>query len=332
MPAEIPLDYDYDRVHSPETYRYYSAPFLLNDPLLALYAAVVTTVLGLTITGLVDERIQNAFNSIFSTWTLDKTSHPIEIIDNWAEGFRYRFLPVFFMTLFNALWLRADMFYRWTEPFSRMDRGSDAKNSILLDYTSCPPIIVTYKALTNLHWRVAMFSTLALISTAPPIIATGVFISTPTTYGYSISIEPINFWACFSFLIFYFICLGIVRPPPSYRLPRSVRTIADILSYCYASKLLDDLGPDGTPVFAPQAKDDERCHMKYRICLMKKKYQFGLYLGKDGKRHIGFDVKERDEGQQVVEVIKFDPGLGLRGFWPEGWGLVRKPQVRRVTV
>ncbi|KUJ06722.1 uncharacterized protein LY89DRAFT_692331 [Mollisia scopiformis] len=323
----IPLDYNYQRVIDPERYRYFSAPFLLNDALLMTYAAVIITVLALIITGLIEKRIQHAFNSVFSTWVLDKTSQPIEIIDNWAEGFKYRFLPVFFTTLFSALWIRADVFYRWTEPFSRMDKGADAKSSILLDYTSYTPVFVTFKALMRCHWRVAMFSALALISTAPPIIATGVFISTPTDYGYSISIEPINFWACFSFLILYLICLPVVRPPPSYRLPRSVRTIADVLSYCYNSKLVDDLGTDGKPIFSPQEKDDERVHMKYRICLTKKMYHFGLYLGKDGKRHIGFDVGTRDEGDQPINVIKFNPGFGMRGLWRADWGFLRKPKV-----
>lgn len=57
---------------------------------------------------------------------------------------------------------------------------------------------------------------------------------------------------------------------------------------------------------------------------MKKTYAFGMYLGKDGKRHMGFDVavREDEKGQQVF-VEKFDPGLGIRCFGFTIW--FRKP-------
>ncbi|KAF8860283.1 hypothetical protein BDZ45DRAFT_316576 [Acephala macrosclerotiorum] len=327
---ETPLDYDLQRVVDPENYRYFSVPFLLSDGLLFLYAVGLTVVIALTITGLVNGRVERSFNGIFSIWTLNKSGVTVEMLDNWAEGFRYRFLPVFCMTLGSALWIRADLFYRWTEPFARMNGMSDASANIFLDYPSVPPVVITVRAIMNGHWRVGAFSALALISTAPPIIATGVFISTPTPNGYTIAIEPINFWTCFVLLNTYLIFLFIVRPPPNYRLPRSIRSIADVLTYCYASKLLDDKGPDGKPVFSAQDFDDERVHMKSRIRLTKKKYQFGLYLGNDGKRHLGFDVAVRDgEDGRPVEVTKFDPGRGVRGVWPARFWLWRKPKVLR---
>ncbi|CZR65376.1 uncharacterized protein PAC_15276 [Phialocephala subalpina] len=320
---ETPLDYELQRVEDPENYRYFSVPFLLSDDLLSLYAVGLTVIIALTITGLVNGRVERGINAIFSTWTLNKSGVTVEMLDNWAEGFRYRFLPVFCMTLGSALWIRADLFYRWTEPFARMDGMSDASLNIFLDYPSVPPVVIT---------RVAAFSALALISIAPPIIATGVFISTPTPNGYTISIEPINFWTCFVLLNLYLIFLLIVRPPPNYRLPRSIRSIADVLTYCYASKLLDDVGPDGKPVFSAQDIDDERIHMKSRIRLTKKRYQFGLYLGNDGKRHLGFDVAVRDVDGKLVDVQRFDPGRGVRGVWPARFWLWRKPKVLGTSV
>jgi hypothetical protein len=103
-----------------------------------------------------------------------------------------------------------------------------------------------------------------------------------------------------------------------------IQFYADVLSYCHSSRILDDLAPDGKPVFSAQDPDENRVHLKSRIHLTKKTYVFGMYLGKDGKRHMGFDVAVReDERGQHVFVEKFDPGLGIRCFGFTIW--FRKP-------
>ncbi len=75
-------------------------------------------------------------------------------------------------------------------------------------------------------------------------------------------------------------------------MPRNV--VGDVLSYCYASRILDDLGPNKKPIFSAQDIGDERVYLESRIYLAKKQYQLGMYLGKDGKRHFGFDVALRE--------------------------------------
>jgi hypothetical protein len=84
-------------------------------------------------------------------------------------------------------------------------------------------------------------------------------------------------------MIFYVFCLVVVRPPPKYRLPRRIISINEVFSYCYQSRLLDDIGVDGKPVFSAQDIGEGREHLEARIHLAKKEYQFGLYLGKDGR-------------------------------------------------
>jgi hypothetical protein len=102
------------------------------------------------------------------------------------------------------------------------------------------------------------------------------------------------------------------------------------LSYCYASRIFDDRGPDGKPIFSAQDIGDERIHLESRIHLAKKKYEFGLYLGKDGKRHMGFDVSTRnDENGKQVTVTRFDPGAGIRGLWYKMYW--RQPRVLRTS-
>ena len=316
---EKPLDFDQNHEENPQECRYRSVAPWLHDTSLAIFSSVLIAVVALTITGLVDHRIQNGFNSTFAVWISYYPDFIIEKIDNFDESMLYRGLPALLMSYFSILWIRADIFYRTIQPFAGMQNASPPTFNILLDYPSCPPVLITLKAIKNKHWRVAFFSVLSLLSPIPPIVATGLFISTPTPIGFTISIEPINFWACFVILIVYLFCLVIVRPTSGYRLPRYAQNLGDVLCYCYASGILDDTGRDGNPVFSVQAKDDCRIHLESRIHLAKREYEFGLYLGKDGKRHVGFDIASRQEFGREILVTKIEPG---RYFW-------RRPQVKQ---
>lgn len=139
-------------------------------------------------------------------------------------------------------------------------------------------------------------------------------------------LRPVNFWATFSILVIYSICIIFARPSTAYRLPRCVWDIADLALFCYNSRILDDKLL-GAPIFSAQHPTDTRIHMESRIHLAKQEYLFGMYLGSDGRRHMGFDVTERQMSSgQVVSVITFDPGkalylthYGLRYYfrWPQ---------------
>ncbi len=311
---------------------------LLTDEFLALFAVSGTIIIVLTIIGLASHRVQAGFDSDFENWTgvpyISRATSDqgistflgVQGISSFLEVLQFRFLPVEFFVLFGLIWVNADIFYRVMQPYAGMEDPSPVTENLLLDYPSCAPGIIFIKAVSNKHWRVALFSLLALLSTAPPILATGVFISTPSTNGYVISIAPLNFWACFGILGIYLICTFLVRPTPAYRMPRNVVGLGDVLSYCYASRVLDDLGPDQKPIFSAQDIGDERVHLESRIHLAKKQYQLGMYLGKDGKRHFGFDVAVRNDssGKQVY-VTKLDPGFGLRGL--SGTWYWRRPKL-----
>ena len=219
------------------------------------------------------------------------------------------------MTIFSNLWIYADRTFRNLQPFHGMDQPAPAKSNILLHYPSILPLSVTIKAIKNYHWRVALFSTLSLLSAIPPIIATGIFVLAPITSGdltnptgLSVSIEPANFWATFITVILYLFFLPMARPTSGYRLPRYPKSISDTLSYCYASRILDGISPDGkAPVFSAQGHTQG--DLKARIVYSKEDYVFGLYVGKDERLHMGFDVANR----RGMHVIRFDPGWRLFG-------------------
>lgn len=312
---ETPLDFHPKHVHNPEKYRYRHVISVLNDLPSAFYASILVVVIALSIVGLIDRRVQDGFNSTFAAYTFNTTDPTLGARGNLKLSLLYNSLPALVMTIYAVLWMSADLFYRITEPFAGMNEAVTASLTILLDYPTCAPGLVSLKAAMNGHWRVALFSILSLVATVSPIIAQGVFVATPTATGCYMSIEPLNFWVCFVILVIYLFSLPMARPTPGYRLPRPVRTITDVLSYCYASRVLDDRGPDGKPIFSAQEIDDERVHLESRIHLAKKRYEFGLYLGKDGKRHMGFDVSARNskDGREVT-VTKFDPGVGIYGL------------------
>ncbi|KAH6666900.1 hypothetical protein B0J14DRAFT_603536 [Halenospora varia] len=278
---ELPLSANLVPIPDPERYRYREANFLVGDAPLGILLSGLVIMISLNIAGLGKGRIQDGFDSSFAIWTWNTWESRI------TQSFLYRFLPMVFMSLFSML---------------------------------LPPGIITFKALTQKHFRVALFSFLSLVSNIPMIITAGLFVSHPTPEGVAISIQPRNYWAIFSFLIIYLICLVVARPAPKYRLPVYVSLIGHVLTLCYASRILDDQGPDEQPIFSARASDEERIHLESRIHLAKQKYKFGLYLGRDGKRHLGFDVDHRQiaDGRQI-QVQSINPGRALYPFGRLVW-------------
>jgi hypothetical protein len=304
---------------------------ILQDLPLVLIGSVLIVSIALTIIGLAKHRVQNGYKGhVFSTFTIDEN---FASLDYFQEGFRYRFLPVLLMYAFSHIWRSADWYYRATQPYAGMSEAAPATQNLLLDYPSNLPVLVTIKAVKNHHWRVAFYSALSLASSAPPIVAAGIFTVTSIGTHLIVSIQEVRFWASFSIIILYLFCLIGVRPPPRYRLPRRITSINDVFSYCYQSRLLDDIGVDGKPVFSAQDIGEGKDHLEARIHLAKKEYQFGLYLGKDGRRHMGFDVSSRDNGRE--QVTKFYEGCGFRNgqlLSPEWSIFCRKPRVEKTSV
>ena len=191
-----------------------------------------------------------------------------------------------------------------------MDDAAPASSNNLLDYPSCTPIAIIIKALGNGHWRVAVSSLFSVLGRIPPVLAIRIF-ENANDGDFLVRIKPANFWTTFTFLMIFFVCLPLARPTAAFRLPRPIHSLSDLLCFCYASRMFDDKILD-KPAFSVQDPTDERVHLESRIRLAKQKYQFGLYLGKDGRRHLGFDVAERQiSSGQLVSVDKLDPGRAL---------------------
>ena len=301
------------------TTRYAEGHMLLGDDFLLFWVVLGLAIFVPTTFGIANNQLHVEIYSPFAVCPPSSCLAQIFSDDtssseyNFATAFLFRSLPSEVFVLFGLLWLSADTFYRNTEPFAGMIKAMPATSNLLLDYPSSPPIVITLKALSNHHWRVAIFSVCSLLATSPPIVAAGIFVSTPTQTGYVITIQQFNFWFCYAVLVLYLITIPFARPTPAYRLPRSIRSLADVLIYCYASRILDD-SVLGEPVFSAQDKADRRIHLESKIHLAKRKYQFGVYMDEDGQEHFGFDVAEREglSGQES-QVRSVDPGRAIYG-------------------
>jgi len=246
-------------------------------------------------------------------WTPDLGAH-----------FLFRFLPTATLSMFGIIWPGADLFHRRMQPYAEMSGINVADKTILVDYLGAITPIVIISALSNRHWKVAWFALLSVTAALASTLAGDIFTILPLepVDGYESFYILVNgkaFWASLAVLVLYCISLVVVRPTSRWRFPRAVGSLADMLTYCYASNLIHH------PMFEVQAMDDKQIHLQSKIHLGKHEYGFGFYHGRDGRRHIGFDIVERQVGADSPENIDVViPSRGTFHFW-FGYYLFRKP-------
>jgi hypothetical protein len=222
---ELQLDFGQVRLPSSVNYRYRSALWAVNDISLSAFGMILTVLIALITAGLAKHRIQAGFKDTFMLLTPSTVHMTVATLHSFEASFLLRFIPVVLMNLSSCIWDMADMFYRITEPFASMSEPGPAAANLLLDYPSTAPVAITIKAIQNGHWRVALCSTFSLLANIPPIIATSIFVGTPTPDGVAISIEPINFWVFYVLLIVYLVFL-VVWHIFFFFVPRSVSKLA----------------------------------------------------------------------------------------------------------
>ena len=192
-----------------------------------------------------------------------------------------------------------------------MDKANLAEENILLDYLSPDPIPTIFKALNNKHWRVAWHTFLALHMTIPPVLAGRVFLPVSTNNGYEVHIDENSFYLLVALLGMYCAAFYFARPPDSYRAPRIIGGVLDLVSYCYQSTVRDNAE------FSVQEPDDREIHLVSKVHLAKRRYQFGMYRGLDDRRHMGFDVSEwrSPQGETYSPVDRFEHCPMFYGFF-----------------
>lgn len=158
------------------------------------------------------------------------------------------------------------------------DSPQPAAENLLLDYNCALPYIVTYTALTNRHWKVARISALAPLQRLLPILVGGsISVVDNGDYTCTCSASLPLFIVIIIWLFVYVILIPYEILEAGYKrhLPRNYCSIADIVSWTYASKLLNE----GT-LLEIDLEDEEkrdRWYFQAKIQVACKKYLFGMY-------------------------------------------------------
>lgn len=289
------LPYD---LHSPAV-RYRWTPWFMRDSwwILWLVLALVLMIAFLAVS-FVHQAVAFGFLPLLPAPTTSLGFSP--------ANFLYSFLPSLLGMILFLVWQPIDMYHRALEPFARLanPRGETAEQTLLLGYTACAPVEVTIRAALAGHYRVAWISFVALLSITLPILGGGIFtaeFNVPAQEVREVAAMP-AYYALVVFIIIYALSFLALWPEPKRHLPHDIRTVGDLASYVYQSRITSD-----TAFREPRTKTD----LVTRLVSVAPgereipRYAFGVYVGRDGKEHLGIDrVHRPGTGEMVVTTAR----------------------------
>ena len=297
--------YSYDssftrNIHSPFT-RYRWVPWFLRDK--AIIAWIVIAV-GLLVAFLVVSFVNNAVVNGFQPLLPSLTSTG----GFSSSNFLYSFIPSLLGMIMFLIWQSIDTFFRAAQPFANLARtaGASAERSLLLSYQASPPLWVTVEAVFNRDSKVAITSLVSVLSGLIPVLAGGVFTAQmfQGTGDVVMRASMPGYIALCVLVAIYALSFTTIFPTRARYLPHSVETIADQLSFLYASPLMSELWNlrtkadlVGRLVGAPVGLTGDWREARSS----RGRYAFGVFLGRDGKEHMGIDRLHRPgSGEMLV--------------------------------
>ncbi len=280
-------------IHSP-TVRYRWTPWFLRDTfVVAWIATAVVLLVAFIVVSFVRQAVPFGFDPSLASFTDSSGFSP--------AGFLYSFIPSTIGLILFLLWQPFDMYFRALQPFYNLanPRGTSAEESLVLNYTSCFPFVVSIRAATAGHYKVAWFSFISLLSTTLPILGGGIF--TPLFFTAQqevrVAADMPAFYVLLAFLILYTITFCFLWPTRRRRLPHDIKTLAELISFLYQSPLLEDSAFKG-----PRSKTDLVTRLVTAPPGEKSqpRYAFGVFKGKDGKEHLGIDRLQRPGSGEML--------------------------------
>lgn len=225
-----------------------------------------------------------------------------------ASNFVYSFIPALIGTIFFLSYQHIDVYFRALQPYASLSSsptGARAKHSLLLSYPSKLPFLITITALRNNHLKVALISLVSTISIAVPILAGGVFLA--LYFPSHINNTPIRiaslmpaFYALIAFCALYTVSLLAIWPRRIRYLPHDIATLGDQISFLYQSPLLAD-----SVLREPRCRED----LVGRVGMGmpgdgegEARYGFGVFVGRDGREHLGVDRARRGGREDMIIV------------------------------
>ncbi|KAG8534196.1 uncharacterized protein KY384_001040 [Bacidia gigantensis] len=282
-------------IHNP-TLRYRWVPWFLRDTFVVAWIVIAFVLL---VAFLVVSFVNNAAEMGF----LPQLPSPTTPFGFSPADFLYSFIPSLLGMILFLVWQPFDAYFRALQPFASLSGrgGSSAEKSLLLDYGSCLPLQVTFRALVAGHFRVAWISFVSLISITIPILAGGVFTAQyiPKTGQVVTAASKPGFEALVVFVIIYVLSFLVLFPTKRRHLPHGISTLGELVSFFYQS-----------PLLAEETFEEPRSKIDLITKLlgtpldekMSSRYAFGIYMGQDGKEHLGIDRLERPGyGEMLVD-------------------------------
>ncbi|GLA29056.1 hypothetical protein CBS63078_1584 [Aspergillus niger] len=276
----------YQHLYSPAI-RYRWIPWFLRDGFVVLWTIIICALfIAFVLVSFIHGAIKDGFPPRLPT--LPSTGAFS------SSNFCYSFVPAFIGNVLFLAWQPIDVYFRALQPFAALasPTGARAEQSLLLSYPSCFPFQVTLVAVLNRHYKVAWISFMSTVSAAIPILAGGMFIALyhPSDGTILISALMPAFYAIVAFCALYMVSFLCIWPRRCRRLPHDISTLADQMSFLYQSPLLAD-----KILREPRSKAD----LVTRLVVAPpgdrehSMYGFGIYVGRDGKEHLGIDRFDR---------------------------------------
>ena len=151
----------------------------------------------------------------------------------------WSFFPSYLALFYYLLFKNIDIFYRITQPYADLLYGKAPVIALELNYASDIFPLITFKAIKNRHWRVALASLISFACSFLPVYATSMFY-----LGYPDGVDElrlvINLPALhFAIAIMAILCFVflLLIPTRLYFMPHQLETLADHLSMLYGSTL-----------------------------------------------------------------------------------------------
>jgi Protein of unknown function (DUF3433) len=281
-------------IHSP-FFRYRWTPWFMRDSaVVAWIVALLVLYLAFLIVSFVNQAVSRGF--------LPRLATVVDSRGFSASNFFFSFLPSLLGMILFLAWQHIDIYFRTIQPFANLSKpqGAAAEHSLLSAYPSYYPIRVTLRALLNRDFKVAWISFIGLISATIPILTGGIF--TAQFFDQTevrIAATMPAYYALCVFLGIYAFSFLIIWPKRKRYLPHSIDTLADYLSFLYQSPLLMDAA-----FREPKTKADLVARLvtggerrdrgeKSRSRPQMPRYAFGIYVGRDGREHLGIDQLHR---------------------------------------
>ncbi|KAK5221065.1 hypothetical protein LTR72_006623 [Exophiala xenobiotica] len=201
-------------------------------------------------------------------------------------------LPIVIATALKLVFSTFEADVRLVEPFYQLSKGNaKPENSLTLDYQATVYGWITFKALFNRHYIVALvgFSSVILdiltVTVSSFSVNSQVFLKLKDKDGSSGDETFASFWASLILsvtILLVVICTTSIvywwRRHPF--LPREPSTIAAILAFIYASNMLTDFIDTETL---------NNKQMEQRLMGLGKRYGLGWFRGRDGQIHCAID-------------------------------------------